>query len=66
MTIQSILSTCQLILNVNDDTKQFHSTCSVPDSVLNSLYTFAHLNPHHKVYAVDTIMIFILQVTIEP
>ena len=66
MTIQSILSTCQLILNVNDDTKQLHSTCSVPDSVLNSLYTFAHLNPHHKVYAVDTIMIFILQVTIEP
>lgn len=66
MTIQSILSTCQLILNVNDDNKQLHSTCSVPDSVLNSLYTFAHLSPHHKVYAVDTIMIFILQVTIEP
>lgn len=65
MTIQSVLSTCHVILNVNDDNKQLHSTCSVPDSVLNSFYTFAHLNPHHKVCAVDTIMIFILQVTTE-
>lgn len=60
----TILSACHLILN--DDNKQLHSTCSVPDSILNSLCTFAHLNPHHKVYEVDTIIIFILQVTIEP
>lgn len=65
VTIQSILYVCHLILN-DDDNTHLYRTSSVPDSVLISLHTFTHLNPHHEVYEVGNIMIFLLQVTIEP